>query len=76
MASFLGHDINIHREFYRLPESTLQTAKVAKILLTLENNEMSQNAGQSLDNLNFTFEGLYMTLLLYLLLLKLLLLNL
>ena len=27
LATFLGHDIRVHREFYRLPESTLQLAK-------------------------------------------------
>ena len=27
LANFLGHDISIHREFYRLPEDTLQLAK-------------------------------------------------
>jgi len=24
LAGFLGHDINVHRDFYRLPEDTLQ----------------------------------------------------
>uniref|UniRef100_A0A9J8A5I7 SET domain-containing protein n=1 Tax=Cyprinus carpio carpio TaxID=630221 RepID=A0A9J8A5I7_CYPCA len=31
LATFLGHDIRVHREFYRLPESTLQLAKVSKL---------------------------------------------
>ena len=33
LANFLGHDIRIHREFYRLPEKTLQLAKVSKVLM-------------------------------------------
>jgi len=32
LAQFTGHDIRVHREFYRLPLDVLQTAEVAKIL--------------------------------------------
>ena len=33
LAGFMGHDIEVHKSFYRLPEETLQTAKVSKLLL-------------------------------------------
>ena len=36
LAKFLGHDIRIHRKFYRLPQETLQVAKVSKLLLASE----------------------------------------
>lgn len=36
LANFLGHDIRIHCEFYRLPEKTLQLAKISKVLMALE----------------------------------------
>lgn len=36
IATFLGHDIRVRREFYRLPESTLQLAKVSKLLIAME----------------------------------------
>lgn len=29
LADFLGHDIRVHREYYRLPEGTLQLAKMS-----------------------------------------------
>lgn len=37
LAKFMGHDIRIHRQFYRLPENTVKLAKVTKkcTLLTL-----------------------------------------
>ena len=35
LATFLGHDIRVHRGIYRLPISTLEKAKVAKILLAV-----------------------------------------
>ena len=39
LANFMGHDINVHREFYRLPENVLQVAKVSKLLLALEKGD-------------------------------------
>jgi hypothetical protein len=36
LARFLGHDINVHREYYRLPEDHIQVAKVAKLLHSVE----------------------------------------
>lgn len=53
-ANFMGHDIRVHREFYRLPSDVLQTAKVAKILLAMERGEMSNFKGKSLDDIDIT----------------------
>lgn len=39
LAGFMGHDIRTHREFYRLPEETIQVAKVSKLLLLLESGQ-------------------------------------
>lgn len=36
VANFLGHDIRVHREFYRLPNSSLQLAKVGKMITSKE----------------------------------------
>ena len=36
VAQYMGHDIRIHREYYRLPSSTLQLAKVSKILVAMD----------------------------------------
>lgn len=52
LAKFLGHDIRIHREFYRLPDDTLQIAKVAKLLLSLEKGTIASNVGCNFDNMN------------------------
>lgn len=49
LAQFMGHDIRVHREFYRLPESTLQVAKISKLLLALEKGTVSSLKGKSLD---------------------------
>ena len=50
LANHLGHDIKIHREYYRLPESTLNLAKVGKLLMALESG-VSQFTGKKLDEI-------------------------
>ncbi len=50
LATFMGHDINVHREFYRLPEETLQMAKVSRILFALQNG-ISKFQGKSLEDI-------------------------
>lgn len=51
LANFLGHDIRVHREFYRLPEGTIQVAKVSKLLLQMDKGSAGLRAGQSLDDI-------------------------
>ncbi|XP_072181509.1 uncharacterized protein [Diadema setosum] len=36
LANFMGHDIRIHREYYRLPDAAVQVAKISKILFAME----------------------------------------
>ena len=49
VAQFMGHDINVHREFYRLPSSTLHLAKVSKLLNAVERGNMDIMASPSND---------------------------
>ncbi|XP_078513618.1 uncharacterized protein LOC144772856 isoform X2 [Lissotriton helveticus] len=51
LASFLGHDLKVHQEFYRLPEDTLQLAKVCQILLAAEKG-MHLFKGKKLDEVD------------------------
>lgn len=52
LANFLGHDIRIHREFYRLPESTMYMAKISKILIAMESGTAHKFKGKSLDEMD------------------------
>nr|XP_057918564.1 uncharacterized protein LOC131109977 [Doryrhamphus excisus]XP_057918565.1 uncharacterized protein LOC131109977 [Doryrhamphus excisus]XP_057918566.1 uncharacterized protein LOC131109977 [Doryrhamphus excisus]XP_057920422.1 uncharacterized protein LOC131115987 isoform X1 [Doryrhamphus excisus]XP_057920423.1 uncharacterized protein LOC131115987 isoform X1 [Doryrhamphus excisus] len=60
VADFLGHDIRVHREYYRLPEATTQLAKISKLLLAMEKGSITNLQGKTLeeieieDNLDFT----------------------
>ncbi|GAA6107914.1 uncharacterized protein LOC113659136 [Tachysurus ichikawai] len=53
LADFLGHDIRVHRQYYRLPEGTLQLAKISKVLLAMERGQLSQFKGRNLDEIQF-----------------------
>ncbi|XP_070210395.1 uncharacterized protein [Littorina saxatilis] len=51
LADFMGHDVRIHREFYRLPQQTYQVAKVSKLLLALEKGDLTSIHGKTLDDI-------------------------
>lgn len=51
LTDFLGHDVRVHREFYRMPQETLQVAKVSKLLLAMEKGVLSEQRGKSLDEI-------------------------
>ena len=48
LAQFMGHDIAVHRQFYRLPSETLQSAHIAKIFLLMEKGAVTTEHGKSL----------------------------
>jgi len=57
LATFLGHDIRVHREFYHLPESTLKLTKVSKLLIAMEKGRLSDLQGKGLDDIEINPEG-------------------
>jgi len=52
LVAFLGHDIHVHREFYRLPEQTLQVANVSKLLLAMEKGQTVMLHGRNFDHID------------------------
>ena len=57
VASFMGHDIRTHREFYRLPENLLETAKVAKVLHAINTGRIAEFQGKDFDDIEFSPDG-------------------
>ncbi|KAK0136275.1 hypothetical protein N1851_027825 [Merluccius polli] len=51
LADFLGHDIRVHREYNRLPQSTIQLAKISKLLMAMEKGNVKDIQGTSLDEI-------------------------
>ena len=58
LTQFMGHDIKIHRDYYRLPEDTLQLAKCSKIILLMEKGIMGDFARKSLSEVEISLEGM------------------
>lgn len=58
LANFMGHSKDIHKSFYRLPESTFQIAKVSKFLLMMEKGEADQYRGKNFDEIDVNVDGL------------------
>lgn len=57
LADFLGHDIRVHRQYYRLPESTLQLAKISKVLVAMERGQLFAFQGKNLDEIDIDPNG-------------------
>src|SRR5688572_2436331 len=51
LAQYMGHDIRVHRQFYRLPNDVLQTSKLAKLFLLMDSGQLPSQKGKSLDEL-------------------------
>ena len=51
LARHIGHDIRVHREYYRLHESTLGLANVSKILTVVDEGKISQATEKSLNDI-------------------------
>ena len=52
LSRHLGHDICIHRDFYHLHESTIEIAKVSKLLLMVDKAETRTFAGKTLAGIS------------------------
>jgi len=52
LAQFMGHDIRIHREYYRLPNDVVQTAQVVKVLMSMEAGTIGHWRGKSLNEID------------------------
>ncbi|KAJ8020463.1 hypothetical protein HOLleu_40061 [Holothuria leucospilota] len=56
LTEHLGHSVKVHREHYRLPSSTIEKAKIAKLLLAIDSGLTRKFYGKSLDEI--TFDGI------------------
>lgn len=52
MAKHLGHNILVHRQYYRLQEDVVELSKVSKLLLMLDQGKIKDFVGKSLDDID------------------------
>jgi len=51
LAQFMGHDIRVHRKFYRLPNDVVQMSQLAKIFMLMEKGQLAMHKGKTLEEL-------------------------
>ena len=48
LANHLGHDLEVHKSFYRIHKSTVELSKVSCLLLTVDSGSTAKFSGKSL----------------------------
>lgn len=52
LSNHLGHELQIHKSFYRLHESTIELSKVSRLLMAVDAGQAAKYCGQKLDDIN------------------------
>ncbi|XP_059367604.1 uncharacterized protein LOC132106026 isoform X2 [Carassius carassius] len=56
LANFLGLNIQVHRDYYRLPDATIEIAKISKLLLAMEKGNLARFQGKTLNEIEIEDE--------------------
>jgi len=56
LARHMGHELSVHRSFYRLQEDVIELAKVSKLLIAVEEGKAHKYKGVPLDDINLDGE--------------------
>ena len=52
LADHMGHNLDVHRDFYRLKDSTIELTKVARVLCAIDEGNAANFSGKSLSDIN------------------------
>ena len=52
LSNHLGHDLNIHHNYYQLHESTIETTKIVKLLSLVNSGNLKKYKNKSLDEVD------------------------
>lgn len=52
LSNHLGHQVEIHKDVYRQHESTVELTKISKILLAVEQGQVSRYKGKTLQEMD------------------------
>lgn len=56
VANFLGHDLTVHKQYYKLPDSAIHLAKISKLLIAVGGQNVSEFKGRDLDSMDVSYE--------------------
>lgn len=51
MHFILGHNLEVHKEYYRLHDSTIELAKISKLLLAVDAGNGKDLCGKKLEDI-------------------------
>ena len=51
LATHMGHSLDVHKEYYRLHDSTLELAKISKLLMAIDNGQGKNLVGKELSQI-------------------------
>jgi len=51
LATFMGHDLRVHTQYYRLPFDIMQIARISKIFIAAEKGKIGEFAGKELKDI-------------------------
>lgn len=64
LARHLGHDIKVHRNFYRMQESAIELTKISRLLLAVDNGEVNKFVGKNIGEIDIKgMQNLYIFIL-------------
>ncbi|KAK4873904.1 hypothetical protein RN001_013264 [Aquatica leii] len=55
-AKHMGHDIRVHRNFYRLHENAVEATKIIRLLIAIEKGDANKFVGKTLNDINIEEE--------------------
>jgi len=51
LANHMGHDVDIHESIYRVHDSSIELAKVSRLLMAVDSGQISKFSGRSLADI-------------------------
>ena len=57
LAGHMGHNIDVHKEYYRLQDHTIELAKISKLLLALDEGNGKDLVGKKLSDITLQGKG-------------------
>ena len=53
LTNHLGHKVDTHTQYYRLHESTVELAKVSRLLMAVDEGKIGEYHGRKLKDIEF-----------------------
>lgn len=52
LANHMGHEVNVHEAVYRIHDSTIELAKISRLLMAVDHGVIGKFAGKRMQDIN------------------------